>query len=497
MLKWYKSRTMMATWTASAAACWYAATHAATKIVFQSQDEDRALVPIRNAKTLWDQSIGRLKDKWPLDAPLDKQAYDRLRFKNGSTLLGIPGDPAKIKSEHPTWYVQDESGIIKAGQEALNEAIATRCKKVLCISSAYPGWFADDYEQSLPAPWPVRASTSYIGQYATAEDPTDLDTSSAADPSFAMHGLRLLRGPSEKGSIPFIDLDIEADPYFRDPNSEQYQKLRKKFSPDSYFQREIKRKAYALSGATVYPEFDPSIHVVPHSMVPKSGCLYMGLDPHPRTPHAMLWILIDAFSDWWVYRELWPSRICGRAGKISDDDEDNHYSIREYTEAIVQMYEGNEIEWKNAETDKEYGKVVMKSSGERIIDRFMDQAGKGFVANEAEHETYALRYRKYGLTFRDPKKSHESGEDAIRQLLKARKHDTKGQWPRLHISDRCPELALEFRNYRYKQMKSVDPERDLHQKPADARSHLIDILRYLATSDAVYTPRLRSTRRAV
>lgn len=303
------------------------------------------------------------------------------------------------------------------------------------------------------------------------------------------HGLSLLR---TMNGVAFIDLDIEADPEFRN-NPEKIAELRKRFTSEAHYQREIKRKAYSLSGATVYPEFDTAIHVVPHDQIPKRGCLYMALDPHPRTPHAALWVLIDAWSDWWVYRELWPSIIYARKGRVREEDQENQYSIREYVQTISELLEGNEIEWRYPETDREYG-IYRLSGGERIINRFMDQAGKGFVASEVENETYSTRYSRYGLDFSDPRKDHEAGEDAVRTLLKPRRHDTKGTWPRLHISDRCPELILEMRQLRYKIMKRINPEKELKQETSEFRSHLVDTLRYIATSDACYLPRLVSDR---
>jgi hypothetical protein len=303
------------------------------------------------------------------------------------------------------------------------------------------------------------------------------------------HGLALYR---TMNGVAFIDLDIEADPEFRN-HPEKIQELRNRFTSEAHFQREVKRKAYSLSGATVYPEFDPKIHVVPRESIPKRGCLYMALDPHPRTPHAALWVLIDAWSDWWVYRELWPSIISGRKGRLRDEDQDNQYSIREYVQTIAELLEGNEIEWRHAETDREYGVYRMKG-GERIINRFMDQAGKGFIASEVENETYSTRYNRYGLDFSDPRKDHDAGEDAVRTLLQPRKHDTKGIWPRLHISEDCPELILELRQHRYKIMKRLSEERELKQDRSEFRCHLVDTLRYLATSDASYLPRLVSER---
>ena len=309
-------------------------------------------------------------------------------------------------------------------------------------------------------------------------------------------GLSLLR--TENG-VAFVDLDITAEPKMRnDPTA--HEALRRRFTSEALYEREIGRKAYALSGASVFPEFDPGIHVIPHERIPAHGCCFMALDPHPRTPHAALWVLIDAWHDWYVYRELWPSKIYGRGGRISDDDRDNQYTTREYVETIAELLEGNEIEWHNPETSDEYGiyrrwfNPETKVEGERIIDRFMDQAGKGFVVSEVGNETYSTRYQKYGLSFSDPRKDHAAGEDAIRQLLKPRHNDVRGIWPQLHVSDRCVEFCLEIRQHRYEVMKQVRAEKELRQDRSKFRCHLVDCLRYIATGNVSYIPSMASAR---
>lgn len=220
----------------------------------------------------------------------------------------------------------------------------------------------------------------------------------------------------------------------------------------------------------------------------------MSIDPHPRTPHAFLWVLIDQFGDWYVYRELWPSVVYGQPRNLRDDEEDNSYTIREYAETCA-VLEGNRVEWKHAETDDEYG-IYRRSQygGERIIDRYMDQAGKGFYASgesQAE-ETYARRYDRFGLQCRDPYKSQKSGEDAIHSLLKPRRHDTRGLWPRLHVAASCKELIVELQKLRFKPTRGILDTRELKQDAVEARSHQVDNLRYLATSGIGYLPSMVS-----
>lgn len=294
-----------------------------------------------------------------------------------------------------------------------------------------------------------------------------------------------------KAGVAVVRLHYTADPSksSRDWVAEE----RKKYSSEAWWRMEMEIEYDALSGQRVYPEFDPEVHVVPDDMVPKSGCRYMSIDPHPRTPHAFLWVLIDAFSDWWVYRDLWPSVVYGQPQNLKDTQEENVFTIRDYAETLA-VLEGNSLEWRKPTTDDEYAIYRRRPGGELIVDRFMDQASKGFLASGdgQVQESYSTRYDRFGIQCRDPYKIHKSGEDAIRDLLKLRRHDRFGLWPRLHIAASCEELQVEFLKHKYKVSRSSSNENELRQEGVDARSHQLDNLRYLATSGASYIAALVS-----
>lgn len=270
--------------------------------------------------------------------------------------------------------------------------------------------------------------------------------------------------------------------------------LRNLYISDAQWRKEMEIDAHALEGARVYPEFSRSVHVLPHAAVKyidaeckikRRGCCFMAIDPHPRTPHAALWVMIDRWQDWYIYRELWPSIAYGLNRSVRDTDQENFYTVREYAGAIAH-FEGNEIEWRNAEKQDEYGVYRKKENGERILERRCDQAGKGFYEKGSTSSIWAT-YSDYGLPLLEPRKQHAAGEDAVHQLLKPRRHNQFGEWPRLHISDQCQELILELELYRYRQMKRIDDNRELFQQGVEARCHMIDALRYLATADLYYS----------
>lgn len=284
--------------------------------------------------------------------------------------------------------------------------------------------------------------------------------------------------------------------YSADPNlSVEFLRKIAAESSEADWLLEMEGYAAAKDGQLVYPEFNTAIHVVKHEEVPPMLCRFMSIDPHQRTPHAMLWVGIDKEGDWWVYRELWPAENYAQHRNLSDADRQPVYTVMQYVQLLAEI-EGNGIEWKALGTENEHG-IYRESLArpERILGRYMDQAGKGFLAT-GENETaesQAARYRRFGIVCFDPNKKHKNGEDAVRELLKTRPHHTRGQWPRLHISERCRELIYELKHYRYKTTAQhrLDVQ-ELKQGGVGVRCHMIDNLRYLATGNLYYSGNLTS-----
>lgn len=485
-----KSRTMMMTWLSAGWAAHEGFTKPHTGVVFHSKDEDRAVHCVHCIKVLWRESHPHLKDTWKLRRPYEKQPYNKFELANGSRFLAIVGDPDKIRYAHPTYVVIDEGAFLEDFHASFDTAAATRCLKIIALSSASPGGFYETIKDARPAEWPNWERWKSTAKPKRDEGRDVLIPSWgnkyvdkvwapgwSPSPKEPIRGLRLRR--TESGA-PVVYLHYHADPSMTERRVRQEIS---RYTSEARWRQEMEIDYEALSGVLVYPEFDEAAHVVPDSEIPSRLCRYMSIDPHPRTPHAFLWIGIDQWNDWWVWKELWPSVVYGQSRTLRDDEVDNSYTIKEYAETLA-FLEGNRLEMNRVGFDDEYAIYRERPSGKKIITRFMDQAGKAFRASgeQQEEETYAKRYARYGIQCMDPKKSHESGEDAIRELLKPRKSDGR-VWPRLHISRSCVEIIWEFKNHRYQTMRANE-ERDLRQRPAEARCHLLDNLRYLATSRA-------------
>jgi len=150
-----KSRTMMASWLVAGWCAHEAFNRPASVILFQSQDEERAVNLVKYVKCLWKRSLPQLRKHWSLRQDVEKQAYDEFRLANGSSFHGVVGNPQKVRSLHPTCYVADEAAWMDQFEDAWAVAAGTRVPKLIALSSVAPGaYFSLCNEGSKFVDWP-------------------------------------------------------------------------------------------------------------------------------------------------------------------------------------------------------------------------------------------------------------------------------------------------------------------------------------------------------
>lgn len=226
--------------------------------------------------------------------------------------------------------------------------------------------------------------------------------------------------------------------------------------------------------------------------IPADWTRYWALDPHPRTPHAMLWGAVDHWGDFWIYREFWPSKVCLRYedGKLLGErgpqpEGDNRFRVREYIEAVRWL-------------ESRDGNLHLKAD-EKIFKRVIDYAARGIkgTTDDSDQRNLQQRYEEeslsldYPLTFEDAIKDVGTGVEVVNDWLKAREVEHRGgfrPYSKLHIfQDRCPELIHQLKSQRYQQLTpGMVEKKDPTEKAIEARSHLNDCLRYLCMANPVY-----------
>jgi len=132
-----KSRTMMTSFSAAGFAAW-AAQWKGEETLIQTLNEDKAMHLVDYVKQLMDHQEPWLSDRHPIA----KQSVFAISWKGGGEVAAIPGGANAVRAYHSTTYLQDESAYMVEGEEALNAVVPTGAR-IICISTAGPGWFAD------------------------------------------------------------------------------------------------------------------------------------------------------------------------------------------------------------------------------------------------------------------------------------------------------------------------------------------------------------------
>jgi hypothetical protein len=137
-----KSRDMMLSWLFVGLFTHAAMTIEGIEILFQSQKEEKAFELVEYAKTLYERQKPEIQKAYPLARSLRQMADGELEFAHGSKIVGIPGGGDQIRSYHPWGLLMDEAAFMPEAGKAYDHAVPV-CSKIVVVSSAGPGWFAD------------------------------------------------------------------------------------------------------------------------------------------------------------------------------------------------------------------------------------------------------------------------------------------------------------------------------------------------------------------
>ena len=204
-----KSRNLLLSWLCVGYFTHAAMTNPGIEVFFQSQKEDKACELVEYARILYDRQRPELKEAFPLEKRLREMAESELRFANRSRIVGIPAGADQIRSCHPWGLFMDEAAFMPEAAECYNNAVSV-CKKIIVLSSAGPGWFAD---VSASATGFAANGSSLAGQ-------------------FPMPGFSVRYTPR---FIPFYRVHYSADP---DRNAEWAAKERRKYTSLANWYRE-------------------------------------------------------------------------------------------------------------------------------------------------------------------------------------------------------------------------------------------------------------------
>jgi hypothetical protein len=453
-----KSRDMMLSWAVMGYAVWKCQWFPATEVLVQTQKEDKAvdLVTGREkmgyVRTLYEMQTDFLKVLNPTSKPPSEMAGDLFSWANESSIRGIPAGAHQFRQWHPSLAIFDEAAFVDEWADSYRSAQPV-CSQIIVLSSAYPSAFFD-----------------------LVEDAFEFGSKEGETPPFGCDFAREKSGTAVARTYYF------ADPAKRGPEWEATK--RKEYGSDQLFEQEQKINPSAYAGQRVFPEFERRFTVIEPYPIPKDVTIYCGIDPHPRVPHAFLWMFCDRYGNHVYHREYWPSKVYGLRGNLPEDDD--LYQIDDYV-ATLQFLEGPEpnLAAPNGFTDN-------AGCQQKVYRRIMDPAGKAWEAQRTAGkadvgETFWDRYANLGIDCEAARKDFQAGRDRVGTLLRPRKYlgpDGERQQSQILIFNTCKELIFQLENNRYPSLTPTQVgKKDPSEKPIEARRHMADLLRYIEMAD--------------
>lgn len=134
-----KTRDMLTSWSAVGWSTHQAQFNKALAI-FQTLNESKAQQLIEYASCLLRNQESFISERHPIAG----QNLNEIRFADGARILAVPSGEHQIRMYKPTIYVMDEAAFLPEAEQCYNATFASspHCQ-IIAISSAGPGWFAD------------------------------------------------------------------------------------------------------------------------------------------------------------------------------------------------------------------------------------------------------------------------------------------------------------------------------------------------------------------
>lgn len=138
-----KSRDMMTSWSGLVWAT-HQAQWAQAFVIVQTMKDDKAKELLGYADCLYRNQPGWLKKLHPLKS----QSASEMEWGNKGRILAVPQGQHQIRTYHPTIYIMDEAAFLPEAEQCYGATLASSSHvQIIAISSAGPGWFADQCSQ--------------------------------------------------------------------------------------------------------------------------------------------------------------------------------------------------------------------------------------------------------------------------------------------------------------------------------------------------------------
>jgi hypothetical protein len=143
-----KSREMMASWCGVGFCMWTCQFFPASEAIVQTQTEDKVIDLIKGvdapgyARALYEGQPKWLQNRYKLARPMKEQSQREITWENHSVIRGVPSGADQVRQYHPTLVMFDEAAFLSEFKSSYGSADLV-ASKIIAVSSAGPGWFAD------------------------------------------------------------------------------------------------------------------------------------------------------------------------------------------------------------------------------------------------------------------------------------------------------------------------------------------------------------------
>jgi hypothetical protein len=274
--------------------------------------------------------------------------------------------------------------------------------------------------------------------------------------------------PCEGAAV--LRLHITADPDF---NEERIEILRKKYTRDADFQKEVHIVYEALEGELLYPEYSPERNDCDPFDVsdPNEWTIWHGCDPHMRTPNAFLWWATSTEGEHAICGELWTP--------------DRRYTPYECADTI---------KWLESDsTDKPSAWDWCRGKKLHVYYRVMDTHGS--AANSEEGVDFFKAFSRHDLTYYPAKKGQQiiaAARDWIGERMLPEQLTDGAQLTRFRVFNTLQHTRFQFANVRY---PSGVVERQRQERPETYQKHQIDCAHYIAAEEPQFVLQWSATGR--
>lgn len=203
----------------------------------------------------------------------------------------------------------------------------------------------------------------------------------------------------------------------------------------------------------VFKKWDRKIHVIkPFAITERDFAVYEALDPHPRTPDAVMWVAVDKQGTKYVCDEL----------------------------------------WLKANSDEELAERIKRKRNQYRIIRAIGDPSM-FIEDQHTNQSLATRLGKHGVSYVEATKARTMADRRIQDALAYTEvlgHLVKA--PEVYVFDTCERTIFEIEHYRWDEWSGkMADKKGQKERPIDKDDHMIEDLGRILYSEPAFVPWVR------